>query len=281
MDAIIQDARTGDGNTLAKLVQRHYYALCARTDWQAMRNKTALTFAASAAGVILPSDLVGILAVIDSDGNPYHPTARAEAVNHGYRRSWMYVETPTTPLDVIVPDGNPGTGLTVGENQATFSVAALGGDRTGEYIRFSAEPGFYKLTGAAAFTPTYRGANLSNQPAVVRPASTRFIKITDEYGDLASGTVNVYYWAYPEPLYQEWQEVMLPATRALELMCIIDIVGGQERMRAQADAFRMELESPSTGIGAWADMLALNPKFVSPAVPRDYLGQKMMFGRRR
>jgi hypothetical protein len=28
-------------------------------------------------------------------------------------------------------------------------------------------------------------------------------------------------------------------------------------------------------------MLALNPKFVSPAVPRDYLGQKMMFGRRR
>lgn len=280
IDAIIQDARQGDEAVLAKIVQRHYYALCGRTDWQPLRNKVTLTLTASTAGQMLPADLIGILAVIGSDGSPYEAVARVEAGYANGFRSWLYVESPTTPLDVIVPTGTPGTGITVGQNEATFSGAALGGTRTGEYIRFGQEPGVYKLTGAATFTPTYRGAALTDAPAVVRPPSTRFLSITKD-DTLAADSVTVYYWAYPEPLYQAWQEIMLPATRALELMCIIDLVGGQERMRGQADAFRIELEHPVTRVGAYQDMLALNPQFRAPSHPMNRDRQRFMFGRRR
>ena len=278
--AIIQDARQGDEAILAKIVQRHYYALCGRTWWQSLRNKVTLTMTGSTSGQMLPADLIGILAVIGSDGSPYEAVARVEAGYANGFRSWLYVETPTASLDVIVPSDPTTGGVTVGENGSSFSGATLGGTRTGEYIRFGQEPGVYKLTGAASFTPAYRGAALSNVPAVVRPSSTRFLNITQNQS-LAADTVTVYYWAYPEPLYQTWQEIMLPATRALELMCIIDLVGGQERMRGQADAFRSELEHPVTRVGAYQDMLALDPQFNAPSQPMNRDRQRFMFGRRR
>ena len=280
---LVEDAlKLHDKATIAAIkreCQKHYYNLCAMTDWLALRQVTELTFTGDETdGEYLPSDLIGIMAVISETSGSrraYSPTEEQRRYLDRDKYRWYHPNVKVTPLDTY-----PGTSVSVSNEGTTFS-GSLGGDRTGEYIRFHSEPGLYLLTASDTFTPAYLGPRITNKGCVVRPSETSKLVLVAPDGQTTDDTVQVYYWAYPEPLYEDWQVPQLPSNRPLELLTLITMLGPIDKRHREVEAYRQEYEDRVTHAGAFSDMLAMNPKFVSPAVPRGRTGRISYMGRRR
>lgn len=282
IDSVLDTTREGDLDAIKRIAQKHYYNLCELTDWQSLRRSIPLIFAATETdGHYLPSDLInvtGVVSEVSGSEEPYRHCDPGQRFIVGGASKWFHPSVAVTPLDSLIPSGPIG-GASIIENASSFT-ATLGGDRTGEYVRFDTHAGFHKITSAStsapAITPAWRGPTISNRPCFVRPPNTRKLVIVDAAGDLAADTVTVNYWAYPEPLFQDWQPIMLPSTRPLELLCIIEILSNTERKQRQAEFFRAEYNDI-----ALPNMLAMNPKSLPPAIPRGRNGQAAFMGRRR
>lgn len=265
--------------TLVKSVmQRNYYALCEKTDWVSLRRSKTLTFASSdSAGKILPSNLVNIIGVLDSEGNPVYPAEAGQASVGDGRCKWFFPPTAVPPL--VDQDA-----AAISANETHFVLTpTLASDYAGEFIRFGAEPGIYEIASALTLASAYRGPKQDAARYQIRPTGTRMLAIVNDDGDFESKAVTVHYWAYPEPLTEDWQVPCLSAKgcRALELMTIIELVGLLlDKKERQADVYRNELERPD-GTGVLNDAISGNPHFVSPIVPRNRYGSRIYFGRAR
>jgi methionine synthase II (cobalamin-independent) len=88
----------------------------------------------------------------------------------------------------------------------------------------------------------------------------------DDGGDRVAGAVDIYYWSYPAPLYDESQDIMLPASRPLELQTLIRMLGTKDRRESAADRYRDEYRE------ALEQMKAMNPRFTQPKEPTNRTG---------
>ena len=263
-----------------RILQNCYYRIAAMTDWIDMRNVVSKAIVATnTSGVYLPSDLIGVLGVVcETSGSEqvYEETSEERRMMPDGRHHWYHPTVRVSPLDDLKK------GITIEESASVFS-GSLGADRTGEYIRFASEPGYYLIGASSAISPVYWGPRLNNKGAVTRPTETRKHAIVDGAGDFDANTVKIFYWQWPSPLYRDSDRPLIPDTRALELMMWIDIIGPLEKRNREAKEYRKELLGPQEDgtRGALADLMAMNPKFLSPGVPRARNGSILKFVRRR
>ena len=273
---------------IKRICQASYYELCRKTNWISLRRTKETTVTAlETDGIYLPSNLIGITAVISKvsgEEKKYYPTDESKRYMGDGKYHWYYINKAVATLE------NPLKGISINENATTFTAStAFTADHTGEYVRFSSEPGLYEITKSSAtfktmtITPSYKGGKISNKGCIVRPEDTKKICIIDPDGDLTADTVTIYYWAYPEPLYRDFQVPMLPGSRPLELMTIIAMIGLMDKKESVADKYREELNGLGRwdGHGALDEMMSKNPVFLAPMIPRDRRGKIIYFGRQR
>lgn len=266
---VVSDAMRADGlddEAAIKLTcQMAYYEIWGMLPWDAGRRKVSVTLSATA-GVVLPADMVGIESVRNpATGAVFMPGAQWGA---GVRPTWFFLNSTFDPLALLdrVSVSNTANVWTGG----TWDAAYIG-----EYIRFGDQSGIYKITADHTFTPRYYGPKLDGVTGAVRPAGTKSMACTDEYGAQVSGAHDVYYWTYPPPLFDESQDILLPASRALELLTLIRMIGGKDRRDTVAQKYQDEYPR------ALSDLKAMNPRFISPQEPTNRTGAAMFDMRHR
>jgi len=265
----VSDALRDDTDEMMDWIKRScqmaYYEIWGMLPWDAGRRKVSVTLSATA-GVLLPADIVNIEAVWNpTTGAEYTPGAPWGAA---IRPTWFFLNSTFDSLAVLdqVSVSNTATVWTGGAWNAAY---------IGEYIRFGKNPGIYKITAANTFTPRYYGPHLDSVSGIVRPAGAKSMACMDENGDQVSGAHDVYYWAYPPPLYDESQDILLPASRPLELLTLIRMIGGKDRRDTVAQKYQDEYPR------ALSDMKAMNPRFISPREPTNRTGGSMFDMRHR
>lgn len=249
-----------------------YFHLYGLRSWVQGRRKASINFAShdSNNAMVLPSDLAGIDAVWSSEYQ-FFPSewsrAEKDTSEDDATHRFFYTEPVSDALAII-----PSISIVNGAN--TFSGGTWDASYIGEYFRIASELGIYKFTAERTFTPRWYGPDISGAPTdviQVRPAGTKMFSIVDDTGAFVESTVTMYYWAYPVPLYQECQPILLPDFKALELLTIINVLGLKDRKEAIADRYRIEYDK------ALSIMESLNPEFQSPHRPLDRYGDQIRF----
>ena len=245
-----------------------YYEIWGKFPVEAGRREVELDFsdADSAHTMLLPGDLCGVEAVIANAstgssrryGIEYVPGARFG--NTG--RATYAFKNPIQDALAILTD------VSVVNLASVWTGGTWDASHIGEYVRFGSNPGIYKITAENTFTPRFYGETIFGGLATIRPTGTRRMMLTDENDDYVSGTVMLYYWAYPSPLYMDDQDILLPASRALELATFIRMLGPKDRRESDADRYRAEYRE------ALDAMIAMNPRFTRPMPPTNMQGDK-------
>lgn len=253
-------------NVLRKL-NLSYYDLAGAASFQLLRKTISFT-----SGSYLPSDLVGIDCVYDGDGNEYFPRDRGQVET-------LLSEDPVRRYyydDIVLVPSQQRKGLTINKASSTISVTnpVLTSDYIGEYMTIGKELGFYKITAANTILPRYMGPKLTDSYFQIRPEGTKQLRLVDESGDADTSTVTVDYWAYPPPIYDDSQMILLPTTRALFLRALIRCMGIDLMNEWAADRYREEYQD------AMAELLDRNPTYTKPARPRNRLGSNATWGSR-
>jgi hypothetical protein len=141
-----------------------------------------------------------------------------------------------------------------------------------EYVRFAGEPGLYKITNSTSpftISKAYRGKSLANDTFSIRPAmlGKRLILLDEDNELVTTGTVDVYYWTYPDPLYHNNDLIFLPSSNYLELRTLRQIPEAKALRPVSFD----EIEE------AKYLALKLNPTFRRKMHPRGSQGKMMKF----
>jgi hypothetical protein len=231
--------------------QLAYYDIWGQHPWYAGRAKSSITFSATA-GALLPGDLCGIEQVYDSS-NEYDYYPGSEAGDHELH-TWFYTDPVTDALAIL-------TNINVESLANTWTGGTWSASYIGEYVRFGKEPGVYLITAENTFTPRYYGPRLNLVKAMIRPAGTKKIAAYDEDNDRVGAALDVYYWKYPAPLYDETQDILLPSARVLELGTAIRMLGEKDRRDNAADRMRTEYYS------ALEMAKAMNPRIIRAHKP--------------
>jgi len=272
----VSDTDTTDA--LRRTIQARYYDYCQLVDWQVLRRRTTLTFTGSETqGQLLPSDAIGVLAVQrETAGSEkmYFPADESMRYTREGKSRWFYENddiTPTVTRDAI--------GI---NNGATSWSGTMSGAADGEYFQIEDWPGFLKITDAASktFSPGYWGPKITGKTVVVRPPGTKRLMVVDHSGDTDSGEIAVYYWAFPEPIWQDWQDHIFPTDEPLYLSCLLENLLPNRKRRDEWQTYQLLLDN-NRGSGALPEMIAGNPKFIAPYIPHGKTGRPLSFGRNR
>lgn len=257
---------------VAKAVRTAHYSLMRAAPWDfARRTKTITPTDSDTEGVLMPSDMVAIIDPIkDSDDHLYFRTDSNRLPINSNQYYWSFDAGAVSPLLAK-------KGVTIDQGASTFTLAA-GWDAAmiGEYVKFGSEPGAYLLTAEKSIAPAeYRGPRIDNDWIQVRPPSTRRISLTDGLGDRLGSAVVVNYWAYPEPLYMEWQEVPDYIFEPLKFLACMELVGfTADKKTGLYDKLSDQ----------YVESLSLakirNPQPPMQDTPRDRTGAVRTFGRR-
>jgi len=249
----------GGNDTLASMkrsCQLSYENLIAKLPWESCRRKSPTTLSATSA-TLLPADMVGIEAVWDGANEiEYFPGTQWGSI---IRPTWFFLDAITDSMAIL-------QNITIESLSSVWTGGTWDASYIGEYIRFGKEPGIYKITSANTFTPRYYGPQLNRVTGHIRPAGTKKTACVDDGGDRVAGAVDIYYWSYPAPLYDESQDIMLPASRPLELQTLIRMLGTKDRRESAADRYRDEYRE------ALEQMKAMNPRFTQPKEPTNRTG---------
>ena len=258
-DEIASVIRSPDLDTLKSMkrsCQLAYYGLIGILPWQACRRKLSATLSATES-YLLPADLVGIEAVYDSANEvEYFPGVQWGIIT---RPTWYYLDPVEDALMIL-------QSIKVISLADVWTGGTWDASYIGEYIRFGKEPGKYKITDTRKFIPRYYGPTLDRVTGHIRPTGTRKLACVDDENDRVSGAMDIYYWAYPSPLYDESQDIVLPASRPLELLTLIRMLGTKDQRENVADRYRSEYYE------ALENMKAMNPRFVQPKEPINRAG---------
>jgi hypothetical protein len=261
LNNILDAAQAGNNATIRERAERllnvEYFDLCAEYSWVALRATVQIDFSdmSDETGMWLPSHMAGIDEIRDNDDEfVYYPRDRQDIEpDENVYRFYFYnpnVEAAATVDDAVVVKGG-----------TTFTSTDLGStDYTDYYIKFGPELGYYLLTAAKTFTPTYNGPTQDHCFIQFRPPETRKLVTLDRSEDVMDdNTVNVYYWKYPMPLYTDEERSILPRDKILELRVLRQIPEAKARRPVSLNELRDELEKT----------LALNPSFPHTPPPRD------------
>lgn len=201
-----------------KLLRRKYIDICRMHPWMALRREEDYDFTAdTGTGLWLPSNILGMMTVWDAEN---------EMEFRGQDSDDRRLEDHPYTYDMYVPDATPlfrsNDDCDVSYGGTTFTCTSLAAaNHTGYWCQFGVEPGYYKLTAATTFTPTYYGPDLSDDNVVIRPVGTQKMRIYDPDKELlADRTLELYYWEAPQPLYREDDRTILPYDEPLILMVL-------------------------------------------------------------
>lgn len=245
-----------DLGTAALLAAGELSRVC---DWVDLREELTIVYDGANA-VMLPSDVVGVIAVLDSENALVR---RAENYTAGMDSDENFYALNKSGGVLLT-----GKGLNIDKGGTKITGVALTGTHDDEWIEIGDQPGCYKIGDGAAGTLSepYWGPKIDNGFYTVRPRDTRFI----EFGE--AGTYRVVVWHAERPLYEDHQRTVLPA-RPFQLAIIIHVLGFHEKQKGEADAYRAEYRQ------AISDAMNQNPRFTPPAgsvVNRNYA---IRFGR--
>jgi hypothetical protein len=262
--------RTGDENdkaTVESFVNRFYFELCAAIPVSALRRRVEVDLASAdySDGMWLPANMSGLLRVKDvEDGFDYINRDRA-AVTPEENTNLCYTYVPSDDPAYIGDDAVVQKGGTTFESE-------LADDHTGEYIKFASEPGYYLLTAAKTFTPTYWGRNIETEDFVIRPRGTQKLVCLDaDSEEITDTSVYVDYWEYPQPLYQDTDCPLLPSTRALELLVMKESMSVIGKRQLSSATFRAEIDD------AMNELRKMSPSPNPPQVARDRFNKVFTF----
>jgi hypothetical protein len=254
-DQLVQEVletikRTDIEERVWKLLNRLYLQVCEESPIEVLKRTLSLDLSTQpTTGNLLPLNLLGIVDPIrDANGVPFWRVGSQEI--GGEVRGYRYVISNSGVLDHF-----RATDVSVDQGASSFISDQTSDDYTGEWVRFGAEYGFFKLTAAKQFTPAYRGPNLSDQVMVVRPVEQKRILFYDSSDDIISdGTIMVTYWETPPPVYKDGSDAILLPTAGvtyLQLLLYRNLpeakdrrpVNGDELTTAGAAARRLTAES--------------------------------------
>lgn len=227
-------------------------------DWIDLREELTLTYAGTP--LALPGDCIGVVAVLDSDGNAVR---RAENYTAGMDADENFYALSRGNAPVA-----SGKGISIDKGSDTISGVTLGSTLDGEWIEIADQPGCYEIDDSATgkLVEPYWGPKITNGYYSVRPRDTRFI----EFGE--DGVYTVVMWHSERPLYEDHQRTVLPA-RAFQLGIIIHVLGFHEKQAKEADAYRAEYRA------ALAEAVSRNPRYAPPAGAVANGGYPIRFGR--
>ena len=228
-------------------------------DWVDLREELTIVYDGTNA-VILPADVVGVLAVIDSD-NALVRRAENYTVGMEDDENFYALKKGTAPI-------LSGKGINIDKGSVQISGITLKSTHDDEWIEFGDQPGCYKISAGSTGTLSepYWGPKISGGYYAVRPRDTRFI----EFGE--AGTYRVVVWHAERPLYEDHQRTVLPA-RPFQLAIIVHVLGFHEKQKGEADAYRAEYRQ------ALSDAMNQNPRFTPPAGAVVNRGYAIRFGR--
>jgi hypothetical protein len=249
-------------------LQFEWFRVCAEWSWDFLRcPPVSLDFsAATATGLWLPSDLMGIDQVWDdTNSTEFFEVGRADAQADEWGERFYRYKPSRAPLF-------EGTDLILAKGGTTFTSAALTADGetvTSEYVKFGSEPGFYQISNTAtpfAFTPTYRGPRMARENFIIRPweSSERMVLIDKDEDELLDRTVSVYYWRAPVALYREEDPVPMYMSQLLKLRTLRGIHEARDRAPVSERMLATAL----------SDAKKQNRKFRGVQSPRDKHGER-------
>lgn len=222
IQAMIDDASAVTQVEIDNNVNVAYQEIASESPWN------LLTVLKEGEFTVLPSDLVRILYVEDDTDYLYFKRGRPQRYDSRTLYNYFLNLHQTTPL-LTVEDA-------VTTANSTSVTSATGGFVTathvGEYVRLGSNLGRYKIasvtdTNTLVLTEAFRGDSDTAVHLEIRPRGTQKIMFTDEEGgERTSSSLKMWYLQKPLPLYNDYDEILLPGTaealfiRTLQLMNI-------------------------------------------------------------
>jgi len=224
IDFACRDLGLSDNETREQIrvsVQRAWYRLIRKHPWQFCRRSVAITGTEDGAqGSILPANMVHIIdPVYDSDGVRYYPKDTAGNPNTVNSRWYSLDATAVTPL---VEENNV---LAIEEGATAYAGGTWAAAYIGEYVTFGDQPGAYLLTDTRTISEKYWGPRIAGGAIIIRPRGTMRLSLIDGDGSRLGDAVTVHYWAYPAPLYHEWQDIPEHLEQALQWATVMESKG--------------------------------------------------------
>ena len=272
-DDILRAAnRLNDPKVRERVIRRlrfHLLETARMASFSELRAKTTIDFTSDdySTGMLLPSDLLGIDMVRDTDGYEFFERNRSdiEPDEYGYR-FYRYHPSQTgllTGTDVSVT--NEGTSFT------SDSLDDAGLSPSGEYVRFGEGLDYFLIsTNNSPYTisPTYYGPSITDGDFVVRPPETQRMVILDASEEvLQDRSMDIYYWRAPAGLYRPSDRIPLASCKYLELLVLRDLPEAKERRPVS----RGEIKE------AKDELMKMNPSFPRSPNPRDKHGNIFAF----
>jgi len=247
---------------------------------------STLTVQVTNPGTVLPADCIRVVYVEDGTDQLYFKIGIPS--RYASDRLYNYFEnmTVTTPLLV-------GSDLVTSINSKTVT-SVTGGFTTalhvGEYISIGENLGLYKIasvtdTNTLVLEEGFRGADVSDpdipadltaQYFEIRPEGTKQFLQTDESGDaITSATTKLWYLRKPLPIYNDYDRILLPGN--CEAVFIYTC-----RLMLQSDKYENDsLKRVQDYDRELEKMKSLDPVPQRFVAPRDRMGNRVSFGRRR
>ena len=207
--------------TIHKAIQRAWYKIIRRHAWQFCRRTFSIAATtADTAGMLLPGDMVNILGPIQDTSDVMYMETAPNILPQGDGNYWYYLDNVA-----VNPLLEQRTTLSINEGATTFTLAGWDASYIGEYIKFGSEPGIYLLSGTKTISQAYWGPKISGGTVIVRPNTTRRLSFIDGDGDRVAVTATAHYWAFPAPLYHEWQTFPDHLTEPLKWATVAEVKG--------------------------------------------------------
>jgi len=268
-------ASQSERERILEMIQASYYELCEKTSWAVLRKTFTLSFTASNTDIWLPSDMIGIDAVVGDDTSGYRRYLARDESDVGYdETNYRFFFS-----DIAIEPVAQGDDLQISTGATTFTAAGLVTDYTDSFVVFDTQPGFYKLTAIKTIERAYYGKELSDAHWQIRPPGTKKITAVDPARVTTTETLTCFYWRYPPPLMRETDVIIVPAERSLELMAAIRYIGERHKQSFKANQFIKELNGDGGDDGELAKAIKANPDFNPPTMPQDIQGNVFDMGK--
>jgi len=205
--------------------------ICKEFSVAELRDTISIDFSSAlySTGMLLPSDVLGVDMVRDSDEIEYIERNQADIENN--KNAFRFYRYHTSADGLFFGDD-----CSITNGGTSFTSAALTADGQvvdSEYVRFGENEAYYKVstdTSPFTFTPTYWGDTGRDVDFYVRPPETQRMVLLDKDGDeLTDRTITVYYWKAPRAIYRPSDRIPLVSTEALTLRILRRMPEAKER----------------------------------------------------
>jgi len=256
--------RLNDAPTVVRvgnLIRSKLFQICQQFSVAELRAKTTIDFTSSAysTGMLLPSDLLGIDMVRDSNEDEFFERNRSDIEDDEFGYRFYRYHPSETGLFL-------GSDLSVANAGTDFTSADLTADEQavdGEYVRFGSGMEYYLISTddtPFSFTPTYYGETINEGEFVIRPPETqRMVILSASEAVLQDRSMDIYYWRAPSGLYRAADRIPLASHEYLQLLVYRSLPEAKERRPVNQG----EMDK------ALATLIKMNPSFPRSANPRD------------